>query len=253
MKTKKLLTLLLAASLALGAGHASAHDMWLMVEGGAPGKPLAITAAYGHAFPAGDEPVAEKDLEGPVVSGPKGQLAVKPAEGGRFLTAAAVGQGSYVITAVRKGQFWSHTPGGWQNVPKSQAPEAVESIFSAKYAKAVVNVGQAKGDVSKPAGLLLEIVPLANPAALKPGAELPVLVLFQGKPLGGAKVTATHEGSVSAHAAADSTVTDSAGKARVRLAGPGLWMLAASHETPYKNPAECDKCTHAASLTFNLK
>lgn len=59
-----------------------------------------------------------------------------------------------------------------------------------KHVKALFQVGDSKNDVSKPLGHPAEIVPLGNPYALGPGAELELLCLVDGRPAGGVNLIA---------------------------------------------------------------
>jgi len=75
-------------------------------------------------------------------------------------------------------------------------------------------------------GLKLEIVLGADPAALAPGAALPVSLLWDGQPLADAQVTARS----SADPAHPLKVrTDAHGQALLRLDAPGRWLLKSVH------------------------
>lgn len=104
-----------------------------------------------------------------------------------------------------------------------------------RYAKALL--GQTEFDV--PVGLRLELVPLTDPHA---GSPLRVQVLFEGKPLANALVTAIHRDSdkrVTARTSAAGTVTLSLTS--------GIWLIKTVHLVPGKNePWE----SLWASLTF---
>ena len=64
-------------------------------------------------------------------------------------------------------------------------------------------------------GAKMEIVPLKNPLTLKAGDKLPLLVLYEGKPLAGATVTAEGIGK-------DALKTDANGRAEVAITKEGL-------------------------------
>ena len=65
------------------------------------------------------------------------------------------------------------------------APNAIDSLWSAKFAKSVTGAGAPWNTVL---GHELELVPLADPATARPGETLRVRVLFRGQPLAGAEV-----------------------------------------------------------------
>ncbi len=247
-----LMTILLAGLLA-SCPAALAHDMWLTVDNPHVNKPLHIMAGYGHAFPQSQG--TEKERLVPVsVIGPQGKLETKPGDKLDFLTTAPLAKGSYVVTGGRSPQWYTKTPEGYKDATKNQVPGALGCLRSAKYVKAVVNLGGAVDDVSKPVGQTLEIVPLANPATIKAGGELPIQVLFEGKPLASADVRATFAGfTKEGESFAFAGHTGKEGKAMVKLWHPGLWLVVAKHDIPFPNPAECDKDMHAATLTFEIK
>jgi uncharacterized GH25 family protein len=91
--------------------------------------------------------------------------------------------------------------------------------------KALVQVGEGgdQGAVTRPVGLALEIVPEASPYALPRPATLPVLVLYEGRPLAGALVKITDL----AHDAAplEQHRTDAEGRAGFAMPGDGAWMM----------------------------
>lgn len=252
MRTKLLLTGLMAAALALLAGTALAHDLWITVDPPQAGLPLHIMAGFGHTFPADQGTEAEMLVPAYLV-GPQGRVETKAGAKNDFVTAGPLKPGSYLAVSGRKAQWFTKSPEGYQDKPKNQVPEAVRCVRSAKYAKAIVNVGAPAGDVSRPVGQTLEIVPLANPASLKAGAELAVQVLFEGKPLAHCQLLATFAGfSTRENTFAFATTTDKEGQALVKLWHSGLWLVLAKHELPFANPAECDKYLHSAALTFSL-
>lgn len=253
MKQLKSLTVVAAMSLTLAlAGLAQAHDLWLSANQPAEGKALSVLVGYGHGFPAGEE--IEFDVLDPVeIIGAQGKIATKPGQKQEFVSDAPLAAGTYVVTGGRKAQWYTKTPAGSVNVPKNEAPEAISCLRSVKYAKAIVNLGAA-GDVSQPVGQTLEIVPLANPGALKVGDDLPVRVLFEGKPLAKVEVLglyagfSQHEGSYAFYAR-----TDKDGKAYVKLSAAGQWLVLAKHKVPFADKAQCDEYAHTATLTFDVK
>jgi uncharacterized GH25 family protein len=190
----------------------------------------------------------------PYVVGLQGKVGTKSTGERRFVTTKPLTPGTYLVIGGRGAQWYTKSPTGTQHKPKNQVPEALRCVRSVKFAKAVVNLGGAKGEVSQPVGQTLEVVPLVNPAGLKAGQDLPVLVLFEGKPLPKAPIFATFAGfSSQKNTFAFAAKTDKQGKALVRLWHPGQWLVAAKHELPFADKAKCDKHLYAASLTFELK
>ncbi|NJN46630.1 MAG: DUF4198 domain-containing protein [Candidatus Competibacteraceae bacterium] len=133
----------------------------------------------------------------------------------------------------RHGQVWSQTDKGWQPGGREQNPEAKSSNKYEKFAKALINASADDDSYAKPAGQLLEIVPLTNPATVNPGDELPVQVLYDGKPLNTA-VYATFDGfsdTPGTYAYYTETLSEGehADKAMIKLVVAGTWMVRAEH------------------------
>lgn len=255
MRKKSLLTVLASlAGLALMAQAALAHDLWLSVDNPRAQQPLKIAVGYGHSFPASEPTEPEKVVQ-PYVLGAQGRIETQKGQDLTFLTQQPLEAGTYLVLGGRLPQWYTKTPEGTKEAPKDQAPGAVSCLQSSKFAKAIVNLGPAKGKVDQVAGQTLEIVPQANPAGLKAGDKLPILVLFEGKPLAQAKVAATYAGfkAEKQGAMAFEGQTDANGKLLVPLAQAGPWLLVAKHEMPFADQAHCDKQMFGASLTFELK
>lgn len=99
-------------------------------------------------------------------------------------------------------------------------------------------------------GQRLEIVPLANPFAVKAGETLMIEVTFDGRPLPGALVRAWHRGP--AAVTRGEARTDAAGRAEVRLGKTGEWMLSLVHMVPVTDDPAHDWDSYWGNLTFAL-
>ena len=118
-------------------------------------------------------------------------------------------------------------------------------------AKALVQVGgTAPRDAilaTRPIGLTLEIVPERDPYALGPDRRLPVRVIFEGRPLGGALVKLT---SLEFDAKPLATArTDRNGRAAFRVPPVGSWLVNVIWSKPISSPL-ADFETTFSSLTF---
>lgn len=123
-------------------------------------------------------------------------------------------------------------------------------VRHSEYMKSIFQRGSKPDDfVAMPVGQEFEIVTLQDPYKLRPGATLPVVLLFHGQPLPGRKVTATNllKGRPGVHA----VTTDSLGRASFVLDEAGEWLLRAAHIEPSKEP-DVDWRSYKASLTFSL-
>jgi uncharacterized GH25 family protein len=207
---------------------------------------------WGHGFPD-TEQINKDDLEPAFVVGPDGLIETKAGDKQNYFTAAPVADGSYVVAGARKAQFRTKSTEGYKPLPKTQVQDAESCSYSAKFAKAIVNVGNAHGDVSKPVGQTLELVPLMNPADVKPGGVLPVQILYDGNPLPKTQVFATFAGfSKDAGSFAFAGRSDKDGKVNLQVWSAGQWLLLAKHELDHPNPNECDKLSYGAALTFEI-
>jgi uncharacterized GH25 family protein len=112
--------------------------------------------------------------------------------------------------------------------------------------------------VTRPVGLPLEIVPLADPGG---ASRLAVRVLYRGRPLAGVLVRAWHRSlgpnAMPYDAAARDSVpptaqvrTDRRGIAALSVAAAGEWLLSAVHMVPSADKGVADWESYWASLTF---
>jgi uncharacterized GH25 family protein len=110
-----------------------------------------------------------------------------------------------------------------------QTNQPSNEIYS-RCAKALVQCGPPLAtDVDRSLGFTLELIALKNPYALNPGEDLPVLLLYEGKPAANRLVTARN----SKHPETNLSVrTDSDGRASLKLAVSGMWVINAVHMIP---------------------
>lgn len=97
---------------------------------------------------------------------------------------------------------------------------------------------------AKPSGWLLEMVPESNPCKLRKDDGLTVRVLFEGKPLAGAQVSAFRKGEVEP----PPMVSDRNGRATLRFPEAGAWYVRVSHGM---RSASGDQPLHS-TLAFNV-
>jgi hypothetical protein len=137
-----------------------------------------------------------------------------------------------------------------------ESGKPAREIYS-RCAKSLLRAGAGRDAASEalvlaPVGLRLELVPLADPSTLAPGAEgvdLPLRLLFEGSPLAGARITATLlpepppiGGKAPAPAPVASALpfgapaatdiaarSDAEGRAILHLPRGGPWLVCAEH------------------------
>lgn len=118
--------------------------------------------------------------------------------------------------------------------------------------KCLLQAGDQRDDTYKQVlGQRLEIVPQANPYALKAGAELAVLVQFEGKLLAGARVFAHHRDGEKV--ATQKLTTSKEGIAVVKLDKAGTWLVRLVHMRRCADDKEIDWESFWGALTFAVK
>jgi hypothetical protein len=178
------------ASWLLVAPPAPAHDLWLLPpEAPTPGQPGLLRANSGEAFPDSEhapDPAAfarrvllrpdgkEGDLQAAGQEGKSGLLRFEPAAPGVYILAVETKPKLITLDAAA---FNAYLVGdGLTPVYRLRAREkSLDQPGTERYSKspkALVRVGEGGGgDPCRVVGLPLEIVPLHDPFALKPGAR----------------------------------------------------------------------------------
>jgi uncharacterized GH25 family protein len=221
--------LLLAALLA--PALARAHDLWLEREGSG------LVLRYGHRGGAllAIEPAKVKGLrclEQGAVRDLLPTAAFSPKEvrlAGRCGAASAFLDGGY----------WSLTPDGEVNRPRTQVPDAVKAWASRQFAKWV---DPAAAGSATPLGDELELVPVSDLSKAHEGDKVTVRLLHLGKPAANAIVAIDHKPLAE---------TDSAGEARLKLRASGVETISATLRQRVATP-EADAVVLEASLSFEV-
>jgi uncharacterized GH25 family protein len=126
---------------------------------------------------------------------------------------------------------------GLPNVP--QGPERFY-----RCAKALLDTPGDSGKVLEtPLGQTLELIPHRNPYVSR---ELPLTLLFRGKPLPDAQVVALNGNDMV------KVRTDARGRATLKIARPGLWMIKAVHMEPAPKGTGSTWESWWASITFEV-
>ncbi|MFN4310164.1 MAG: DUF4198 domain-containing protein [Ferrovibrio sp.] len=235
--------LLLAASLLVFglAQPAAAHSVWiepdkagrLMINNGDPGEldtydPARVTKAW--AFDSAGRPVTAE------VERMEKSAAVKPAGN------------AALVAAFFDNKYWSKGPDGkWNNGPKGSVANPTIAGPSFKMPKAYL---APMATFATPLGLDLEIVPQADPATLKAGDKLTVLVLLKGQPLADASLVA--DIFLGHDVKAEKIKTGKDGKATVTVPRRGFAGVEVSHFAKDAG-SEVEGTFYNASLVFKVK
>ena len=251
------------------AGPAFAHDFWLqpLHFNLIPNSATTLTVLVGHGpfrsrwSGAVDRVVLFKSYGPDGVVDQKAVLHPTPDNDG---TIAFKGAGTYVV-AFQSNYAESNLPSIRYNdyikveglTPALALRERTKTtdtpgreIYSRR-AKALIDVGDSKAPqpwVTRPVGLSLEIVPEKNPYSLAPNEELPVRILYEGKPLAGALVKLTNlefdVRPIAMH------LSDAQGRASFAVPRTGTWLVNVIWTKPITGNPKADFDTTFSSLTF---
>lgn len=220
--------LIFAAVFFLGIFPGWAHDLWINVDRGylKAGEETKFFIAFGHHYPQGDIVLKKEDVE--VIAHLPGGVnqRIDTHEEGKFRVGRVEGkeEGTIILSAYRKRKGTAAT------------------VPSEKYAKTFIQVGNRIGQILRPLGHRIELIPLIHPRAIKPGDHLPVKVVYGGEPLS-TFVYATYEGFRSEDEPFACTVkSDEKGIARIKIERMGRWMILCNHKIDFS-------CT----LTFEVR
>ena len=121
-----------------------------------------------------------------------------------------------------------------------------------KFAKSLLQSGASDSFYSHSLDFPIEIIPLADPYAIHAGGNLPVRVMFQGKPAAGLQLE-TAWASGTEHKTIVVGKTGANGEISVPLPKAGLWRLHSLKMERCAEPAVADWESSWASLTFEIR
>ena len=251
-------TSIVLSAVLLGAtvAHAHAHEYVAkpLAMHAQPGQEIALEVVSSHVFLRSVELEDPNDSRaGLWVDGKRTPVALRADEQAMVYraTVTAPGEGCFLITGERAAQIWATTPQGGRRVGR-EAPGATNVRLIEKFSKAVINATAGDTGCLRPIGDRLEIVTLTNPADVKPGQEMTVQVLYNGKPLT-VSVYATYDGfSGEENTYAYYTEGRPDGTARIKITQPGLWMIRAEQATADRT-ADHDRYVGRAVLLVEVK
>lgn len=253
------------------AGGAFAHDYWLVPETYSPkdGANVPVRMFVGEAFKPEQEIAytAKKTAVVQLVTATKtvknfaeAQDGAKPAFAFKMAgtgTAVFRVDRDWSSITLKADKFTAYLKEEGLDVIVKARADAGEANADGKeryrrYLKTIVQgSGKLDDTPTEPLGQTFEIVPAKNPYAVKAGDELPVVVLFEEKPLAGLKVTAYHRDGDTLTTA--SATTNAKGEAAFKLTKSGAWVVRAVHmrRVAEKNPTPAaDWESFWASVTF---
>lgn len=213
---------------------AQAHDAWTEARG------AGYAVVFGHDGKLEDyAPAKVKELVAVDAGGAPLKIAQAATAGG--LTFTVAGKPALVALNYDNG-FWTKTTEGLKNLPKNEIAGAISASHAVKFGKTVYAWGPA---ATKARGQVLEIVP-ASPNAPVAGKPVEMQVMWQGKPLAGAKISRVIGGPEI------SALTDASGKATL-AAVRGKQVLSVSHKQDLPNDPRAEVVSMSANLMFEIQ
>jgi uncharacterized GH25 family protein len=165
---------------------------------------------------------------------------------------------STIILANKSGEIRSRTPEGSKvGTRKSFEDQGIKVTSTSKtdkFAKAIINASASDKNFAAVVGQELEVVPITNPANIKPGGYFQVKILLYGQPAA-MPVFATYDGFVKEFQNTYSYYTESGtdGIANIKITTPGLWIIRASKANEPGVPGEYDFRTLNSILSVLVK
>lgn len=109
------------------------------------------------------------------------------------------------------------------------------SEYFSRYTKLILQVGSKPDDTyKKKCNLPIEIIPDKNPAEMKKGDPVKFMILYQGKPLFGAKVKVWNR--YNHRITVQNIYSQQDGFIETHISNPGTWMVSVANMVPSRDP-----------------
>lgn len=180
-----------------------------------------------------------------------------------FLMPLPTGSAPLLVAARYDNGLWARLPAAAgakavaRNTTRVMLPQAALVTNNLKFAKALLLTPEDTVVYKRTVGHLLELVPQRNPASLKAGEMLDVLVLFKGQPQPDVEIELSNLEDLPTADKVQRFRSDAKGIARVAFFPKGVSTLGALFERPNdgslgeaSRAVGADKFVLAASLTF---
>jgi len=222
-----------------------------------PGDKILLSAHTGDSFPASEQGVdparittipATSNSEWRIL-GKATHATVTTVEGSQYF--ALYTQPKYLELESAKFIAYLKEEGLTAQLASFKPSTNSREMYS-KFAKTYVVAGKSDNKFKQAVGLKIEIVPLADPANLKPGQSLPVQLLFEGKPCADTQIEIATSTDLRSKATTQiAGRTDGQGKLNIPIVNSGKVRLHAVHMLQVQQPKH-DWESYWASLTFEV-
>ena len=275
------------AALFIGATVASADDFWIVPNAFRVnvGDEVVLRGQTSSRFPTSRSAVAVERVATAKRISETGEVAIaelsvqerslfirdRPAQAGQYVVAVSLHPRSVRESAdgFRAYLDAEGATAARQRVEREGLLAGKDSVTRryAKYAKTLVQVGTGGASAfARPAGHVIEFVPLRDPRSLQVSDTLDLQLLFRGSPLSGSPVHAdvvdldadrnAPNGATHANHEPGGTLAtfapDARGIVRVPMTRRGMWSIRTIHVTQAEVGSGADWDTHWSTLVFAL-
>jgi len=261
----KMITLMMFVATLAAPHFCAAHDFWVQPSSFLckPGDLVKVNLHVGHIDEPENvdrnpqrierfvlvSPEAESEIPGPDGRSPAG--LVRPEKPGLHIIVYDSNHARSELEATKFEAYLREE--GLESIiaerkRRDETGKAGIEIYS-RCAKALINVGDSMPGNDRAIGLKLELVAGVDVTALKPGDELPVTLLLEGKAVAGIKVALKN--AKNAHAVSEAR-TDKEGRALLKVSDPGVVLVTAVHMIPAPTDSGADWESIWASLTIEV-
>jgi uncharacterized GH25 family protein len=255
------------AILILTSASLAAHDMWIEPTAFVPdaGKIIGLKLRVGQDLLGDPIPRDPALIEQFITVDSTGRKPVVGQDGADPAGLARVAAPGLLIVGYRSHPSPVVLPAAkFNQYLKEEGLEAIEQLRSrrnetghdarevfSRCAKSLVSAGVPnEAEADRALGFPLELVALKNPYAMRGGEDLPVSLMYEGRPLAGALVVAINRLNPAAKLTAR---TDNNGRVSFKLPFSGMWLIKSVYMIPVPAGTNAEWASFWASLTFEVK
>ena len=265
-KSRQWAAAIASVALVAVAYRASAHDFWIEPSTfhAKTGERVSVGLCIGDPFAGWSMARNGARIEQFLVAGPAGERSIVGIDGSDPAGVTRLDAPGFYVLAYRSNDAFTELPpakfaeyllekglddiaaGRMQQRPSDRP---VREAY-ARYAKSLLRAGDVSGaPVDRRIGFRFELLAETRAAATPGDRPLTFKLLFEGKPLANAQVTATRRGAPESRIKAR---TDTDGRASLALPQAGVWQVASVHMIEAPKGVVADYESLWASLTLEI-